>query len=155
MPGHTGVDYILDQDLYLVKWQWQTYSIAVYSIVQQYSCWTYYFFLNVSPASESESNVSPKKRARVGEAAKDTEASSSSLSFLSTSSASSSSRSGSKQRNRKRCHHCQTKLELVQQELGSCRCGKSMFTILMWAHTKLSAKKTYKRAGRDFCFAMS
>lgn len=78
---------------------------------------------SIDSASESESNVSPKKRARVGEAEKDTEASSSSLSFLSTSSASSSSRSGSKQRNRKRCHHCQTKLELVQQELGSCRCG--------------------------------
>ncbi|KAK7913139.1 hypothetical protein WMY93_013350 [Mugilogobius chulae] len=38
-------------------------------------------------------------------------------------SSSPSSRSGPKQRNRKRCHHCQTKLELVQQELGSCRCG--------------------------------
>ncbi|XP_039604289.1 AN1-type zinc finger protein 3 [Polypterus senegalus] len=32
-------------------------------------------------------------------------------------------RGGSKQRNRRRCYRCQTKLELVQQELGSCRCG--------------------------------
>ncbi|KAJ8356187.1 hypothetical protein SKAU_G00189810 [Synaphobranchus kaupii] len=30
---------------------------------------------------------------------------------------------GPKQRSRRRCHRCQTKLELVQQELGSCRCG--------------------------------
>uniref|UniRef100_A0A3Q3LDJ9 Zinc finger, AN1-type domain 3 n=1 Tax=Labrus bergylta TaxID=56723 RepID=A0A3Q3LDJ9_9LABR len=58
-------------------------------------------------ASESESDVSPEKRARVGEVPEGEESSS----------------SGSKQRNRKRCHSCQTKLELVQQELGSCRCG--------------------------------
>ncbi|KAL7405540.1 hypothetical protein ABVT39_002825 [Epinephelus coioides] len=70
-------------------------------------------------ASESESDVSPEKRARVAEVAEGEESSSSSLSA----SSSSSSRSGSKQRSRKRCHRCQTKLELVQQELGSCRCG--------------------------------
>ncbi|XP_069029941.1 AN1-type zinc finger protein 3-like isoform X1 [Embiotoca jacksoni] len=73
-------------------------------------------------ASESESDVSPEKRARVGEAPEGEESSSSSSS-LSASSPSSSSRGGSKQRSRKRCHRCQTKLELVQQELGSCRCG--------------------------------
>lgn len=67
-------------------------------------------------ASDSESDVSPEKRARVGGIPEGEESSSSSLS-------SSSSRSGSKQRSRKRCHRCQTKLELVQQELGSCRCG--------------------------------
>ncbi|XP_041792856.1 AN1-type zinc finger protein 3-like isoform X2 [Chelmon rostratus] len=72
-------------------------------------------------ASESESDVSPEKRARVGEVPEG-EKSSSSSSSLSASS-SSSSRSSSKQRSRKRCHRCQTKLELVQQELGSCRCG--------------------------------
>ncbi|MBN3305726.1 ZFAN3 protein, partial [Amia calva] len=33
------------------------------------------------------------------------------------------SRGGAKQRSSWRCHRCQTKLELVQQELGSCRCG--------------------------------
>ncbi|XP_034414922.1 AN1-type zinc finger protein 3 homolog isoform X2 [Cyclopterus lumpus] len=71
-------------------------------------------------ASESESDVSPEKRARVGDVPEGEESSSSSLS---ASSSSSSSRSGSKQRSRKRCHRCQTKLELVQQELGSCRCG--------------------------------
>ncbi|KAM3861391.1 AN1-type zinc finger protein 3 homolog [Diretmus argenteus] len=32
-------------------------------------------------------------------------------------------RRGPKQKNRRRCYRCQTKLELVQQELGSCRCG--------------------------------
>lgn len=77
-----------------------------------------------SPVSESESDVSPEKRARVGELPEVEEESSSSSSSLSSMSTSSSlSRSGSKQRSRKRCHRCQTKLELVQQELGSCRCG--------------------------------
>ncbi|CAI5645891.1 AN1-type zinc finger protein 3 isoform X2 [Oreochromis niloticus] len=70
----------------------------------------------VQDASDSESDVSPEKRARVGGIPEGEESSSSS-------SSSSSSRSGSKQRSRKRCHRCQTKLELVQQELGSCRCG--------------------------------
>ncbi|XP_028257324.1 AN1-type zinc finger protein 3-like [Parambassis ranga] len=74
-------------------------------------------------ASESESDVSPEKRARVGEVPEGEKSSSSSSSSLCASSSSSSSRSGSKQRSRKRCHRCQTKLELVQQELGSCRCG--------------------------------
>ncbi|XP_040896742.1 AN1-type zinc finger protein 3-like isoform X1 [Toxotes jaculatrix] len=75
-------------------------------------------------ASESESDVSPEKRARVGVVPESEESSSSSSSLsAASSSSSSSSRSGSKQRSRKRCHRCQTKLELVQQELGSCRCG--------------------------------
>ncbi|GAA6217693.1 AN1-type zinc finger protein 3-like [Lates japonicus] len=76
-------------------------------------------------ASESESDVSPEKRARVGVVpeSEESSSSSSSLSASSSSSSPSSSRSGSKQRSRKRCHRCQTKLELVQQELGSCRCG--------------------------------
>lgn len=73
-------------------------------------------------ASESESGISPAKQARMDDVSKE-EDTSSSLAFLSSSSASSSSRSGPKQRNRKRCHRCQAKLELVQQELGSCRCG--------------------------------
>ncbi|XP_041715979.1 AN1-type zinc finger protein 3-like isoform X1 [Coregonus clupeaformis] len=58
--------------------------------------------------SGPESEASPEKRARgdsEGEAASE-EAS-----------------RGPKQRNRRRCYRCQTKLELVQQELGSCRCG--------------------------------
>ncbi|XP_029937268.1 AN1-type zinc finger protein 3-like isoform X1 [Myripristis murdjan] len=67
--------------------------------------------------SESESDVSPEKQSRVGEVPGAEESSSSS------SLSSSSTRSGSKQRSRRRCHRCQTKLELVQQELGSCRCG--------------------------------
>ncbi|XP_070692064.1 AN1-type zinc finger protein 3 homolog isoform X2 [Pempheris klunzingeri] len=74
-------------------------------------------------ASESESDVSPEKRARVGEVPEGEESPSSSSSLSASSSSSSSSRGGSKQRSRKRCHRCQTKLELVQQELGSCRCG--------------------------------
>ncbi|XP_077569677.1 AN1-type zinc finger protein 3 isoform X1 [Stigmatopora nigra] len=79
-------------------------------------------------ASESESDCSPEKRARVGEvpAAEESSSSlssSSSCSASSSSSSSASSRGTSKQRSRKRCHRCQTKLELVQQELGSCRCG--------------------------------
>ncbi|XP_034535837.1 AN1-type zinc finger protein 3 isoform X3 [Notolabrus celidotus] len=78
--------------------------------------------LPAQDASESESDVSPKKRARVGEMPEGEESSSSS-SLSASSSSSSSSRGGSKQRSRKRCHRCQTKLELVQQELGSCRCG--------------------------------
>ncbi|XP_030628665.1 AN1-type zinc finger protein 3 isoform X1 [Chanos chanos] len=57
-------------------------------------------------ASESESEASPEKRVRVGEP-----------------SCSDELACGSKQKNRRRCHRCQTKLELVQQELGSCRCG--------------------------------
>lgn len=77
---------------------------------------------SLESASDSESDVSPAKRARVADVSKEEEASSS-LAFVSSSSASSSSSSGPKQRNRKRCHRCQAKLELVQQELGSCRCG--------------------------------
>ncbi|KAF7211851.1 AN1-type zinc finger protein 3 [Nothobranchius furzeri] len=73
-------------------------------------------------ASESESDVSPEKRVRVSEVPEPEECSSASSS-LSASSLLPSSRGGSKQRSRKRCHSCQTKLELVQQELGSCRCG--------------------------------
>ncbi|XP_050981842.1 AN1-type zinc finger protein 3 isoform X1 [Labeo rohita] len=57
-------------------------------------------------ASGSESESSPEKRVRVGEA-----------------SCSDDSPRVPKQKNRRRCHRCQTKLELVQQELGSCRCG--------------------------------
>lgn len=66
---------------------------------------------SLESASESESGVSPAKQARVDDVSKEEDASSS------------SPRNGSKQRNRKRCHRCQAKLELVQQELGSCRCG--------------------------------
>ncbi|XP_061734784.1 AN1-type zinc finger protein 3-like isoform X2 [Nerophis ophidion] len=85
--------------------------------------------LPAQDASESESDSSPEKRARLAEVPGAEESSSSSLSSSSSCSASSSSslaslsRGSSKQRSRKRCHRCQTKLELVQQELGSCRCG--------------------------------
>lgn len=59
------------------------------------------------PASGSESEASPEKRPRTdGKDGNDEEA-----------------RGTPKQKNRRRCYRCQTKLELVQQELGSCRCG--------------------------------
>uniref|UniRef100_A0A3P9GYV9 Zinc finger AN1-type containing 3 n=1 Tax=Oryzias latipes TaxID=8090 RepID=A0A3P9GYV9_ORYLA len=54
-----------------------------------------------APASSPESAASPEKRLREG-AGED---------------------EGPRQKNRRRCFHCQSKLELVQQELGSCRCG--------------------------------
>uniref|UniRef100_A0A8C5EAL2 AN1-type zinc finger protein 3-like n=2 Tax=Percomorphaceae TaxID=1489872 RepID=A0A8C5EAL2_GOUWI len=73
--------------------------------------------------SESESDVSPEKRMRVDEVQEEEEPPSLSSSLSASPASSSSSRSGSKHRSRKRCHRCQTKLELVQQELGSCRCG--------------------------------
>ncbi|XP_020344953.1 AN1-type zinc finger protein 3 isoform X3 [Oncorhynchus kisutch] len=57
-------------------------------------------------ASESESDASPEKSARVGPGSKE----------------SSSTNGGPKQKRSRRCHRCHTKLELVQQELGSCRC---------------------------------
>ncbi|KAL3052130.1 hypothetical protein OYC64_004812 [Pagothenia borchgrevinki] len=56
-------------------------------------------------ASGSESEATPEKRPRAEE--KDGE----------------EARGTPKQKNRRRCYRCQTKLELVQQELGSCRCG--------------------------------
>lgn len=37
--------------------------------------------------------------------------------------------SRSKQKSRRRCFQCQTKLELVQQELGSCRCGEYCLSV--------------------------
>ncbi|XP_029422775.1 AN1-type zinc finger protein 3 isoform X2 [Nannospalax galili] len=56
--------------------------------------------------SQSENEASPVKRPRLLESAEQPEET-----------------SRSKQKSRRRCFQCQTKLELVQQELGSCRCG--------------------------------
>ncbi|XP_072554818.1 AN1-type zinc finger protein 3 isoform X2 [Paramormyrops kingsleyae] len=53
-------------------------------------------------ASGSESEASPQKRTRPDDE---------------------EPRAEPKQKSRRRCHRCQSKLELVQQELGSCRCG--------------------------------
>ncbi|KAJ8289598.1 hypothetical protein GJAV_G00003160 [Gymnothorax javanicus] len=58
-------------------------------------------------ASGSESEASPEKRPKLEDAEAGAE----------------ENRRGPKQRNRRRCFRCQSKLELVQQELGSCRCG--------------------------------
>uniref|UniRef100_A0A8C3W237 AN1-type zinc finger protein 3 n=1 Tax=Catagonus wagneri TaxID=51154 RepID=A0A8C3W237_9CETA len=56
--------------------------------------------------SQSENEASPVKRPRLLESTERPEEA-----------------SRSKQKSRRRCFQCQTKLELVQQELGSCRCG--------------------------------
>ncbi|XP_032371961.1 AN1-type zinc finger protein 3 homolog isoform X2 [Etheostoma spectabile] len=104
-PGETGVPSLSAQDVSSTDMAYSSLSTPTKRSFES--------------ASESESDVSPEKRARVGDVPEGEESSSSSLSA----SPSSSSRSGSKQRSRKRCHRCQTKLELVQQELGSCRCG--------------------------------
>ncbi|XP_042540211.1 AN1-type zinc finger protein 3 isoform X2 [Dipodomys merriami] len=56
--------------------------------------------------SQSENEASPVKRPRLLERTERAEEA-----------------SRSKQKSRRRCFQCQTKLELVQQELGSCRCG--------------------------------
>ncbi|XP_008291599.1 AN1-type zinc finger protein 3 isoform X2 [Stegastes partitus] len=58
-------------------------------------------------ASGSESEATPEKRPRTEEKEGSSE----------------ETRGTPKQKNRRRCYRCQTKLELVQQELGSCRCG--------------------------------
>lgn len=59
-------------------------------------------------ASGSESEVTPEKRPRTDEKEGSSE----------------EAPRTPKQKNRRRCYRCQTKLELVQQELGSCRCGQ-------------------------------
>ncbi|XP_074470798.1 AN1-type zinc finger protein 3 homolog [Sebastes fasciatus] len=59
-------------------------------------------------ASGSESEATPEKRPRTDEQEESGEE---------------EARGTPKQKNRRRCYRCQTKLELVQQELGSCRCG--------------------------------
>lgn len=59
-------------------------------------------------ASGSESEETPEKRPRTDEKERSSE----------------EARRTPKQKNRRRCYRCQTKLELVQQELGSCRCGQ-------------------------------
>uniref|UniRef100_A0A8C5MP07 Zinc finger AN1-type containing 3 n=1 Tax=Leptobrachium leishanense TaxID=445787 RepID=A0A8C5MP07_9ANUR len=55
--------------------------------------------------SQSEDDASPIKRPRLLDSEDRTDS------------------SRSKQKSRRRCFRCQIKLELVQQELGSCRCG--------------------------------
>lgn len=80
------------------------------AIKQQSSPWKC-LYLSLS-ASGSESEASPEKRVRVGESSEE-------------------SQRGPKQKNRRRCHRCQTKLELVQQELGSCRCGQCLLSGIM------------------------
>ncbi|XP_010186435.1 PREDICTED: AN1-type zinc finger protein 3, partial [Mesitornis unicolor] len=56
--------------------------------------------------SQSESDASPVKQPRLLDDSNDRP----------------EETSRSKQKSRRRCFQCQTKLELVQQELGSCRC---------------------------------
>lgn len=65
------------------------------------------FIVNTTD-SQSESEASPVKRPRLLDDSNDRP----------------EETSRSKQKSRRRCFQCQTKLELVQQELGSCRCGE-------------------------------
>uniref|UniRef100_A0A5F8H1U1 Zinc finger AN1-type containing 3 n=1 Tax=Monodelphis domestica TaxID=13616 RepID=A0A5F8H1U1_MONDO len=64
--------------------------------------------------SQSESEASPVKRPRLLDSNERPEEA-----------------SRSKQKSRRRCFQCQTKLELVQQELGSCRCDEETLTALL------------------------
>ncbi|XP_060907490.1 AN1-type zinc finger protein 3-like [Labrus mixtus] len=66
-------------------------------------------------ASGSESEATPEKRPRTDEQQQQEEEE--------EEGSSEEARGTPKQKNRRRCYRCQTKLELVQQELGSCRCG--------------------------------
>ncbi|MEQ2158549.1 zinc finger domain-containing protein, partial [Goodea atripinnis] len=69
-------------------------------------------------ASGPESDATPEKRPRTEEKEGNSE----------------EARGTPKQKNRRRCYRCQTKLELVQQELGSCRCAPrspSCLTVLL------------------------
>uniref|UniRef100_A0A8B9FX92 Zinc finger AN1-type containing 3 n=1 Tax=Amazona collaria TaxID=241587 RepID=A0A8B9FX92_9PSIT len=63
--------------------------------------------------SQSESEASPEKRPRLLDDSNDRP----------------EETSRSKQKSRRRCFQCQTKLELVQQELGSCRCETNGFAM--------------------------
>ncbi|KAM9356267.1 AN1-type zinc finger protein 3 homolog [Pholidichthys leucotaenia] len=58
-------------------------------------------------ASSTENEATPEKRARTEEKEGSGE----------------ETHGTPKQKNRRRCYRCNSKLELVQQELGSCRCG--------------------------------
>uniref|UniRef100_A0A3B3QP28 Zinc finger, AN1-type domain 3 n=1 Tax=Paramormyrops kingsleyae TaxID=1676925 RepID=A0A3B3QP28_9TELE len=71
-------------------------------------------------ASGSESEASPQKRTRPDDE---------------------EPRAEPKQKSRRRCHRCQSKLELVQQELGSCRCGQSQGEPLALAQTPKSVTR--------------
>ncbi|XP_061609660.1 AN1-type zinc finger protein 3-like [Phyllopteryx taeniolatus] len=64
-------------------------------------------------ASASESEATPEKRPRAEAKEEEEEDDGGEEQAGST----------PKQKNRRRCYSCQSKLELVQQELGSCRCG--------------------------------
>lgn len=66
----------------------------------------------------SESEATPEKRPRTDEKEGGSE----------------EARGTPKQKNRRRCYRCQTKLELVQQELGSCRCGQYRHTSVALSH---------------------
>lgn len=106
---------------------WCTASVQTHSPASTYAkyCLTPYqvslCLLFIWFPVSSESDLLPNKRARLREVPEDEESSS-----LSSFTALSPSCSSAKQRSRRRCHFCQTKLELVQQEMGSCRCGTWM-----------------------------
>lgn len=101
---HTGVMVLCPASTYA------KYCLTPYQVNL---CLLFIWFL-VSPKSD----LLPNKRARLREVPEDEESSS-----LSSFTALSASCSSAKQRTHRRCHFCRTKLELVQQEMGSCRCG--------------------------------
>lgn len=91
-----------DSVLFIDCWHWSEVAEIV--------------FLSLSPASDSQTEETPEKRPRTDEK----EGGSSGVGDEEEE----ETRGTPKQKNRRRCYRCQTKLELVQQELGSCRCGQ-------------------------------
>lgn len=112
------------------------YSLAL--LPASYSAWPaplWTLTLNPRPhffsfsASGSESEATPEKRPRTDEKEGSSE----------------EARGTPKQKNRRRCYRCQTKLELVQQELGSCRCGQYQHISVAFSHTSSWAPERYCR----------
>lgn len=125
------------------------------SLSTRQSCTKNLCLLFLWPLASPGGEILPKKRARLTEVPEDEE--SPSPSPLSARS-SPSPRSLAKQRNRRRCHFCRTKLELVQQEMGSCRCGTLMqlysninmrgrFRLLRTTSRATQARSLFLRAG--------
>ncbi|KAI4794559.1 hypothetical protein KUCAC02_031984 [Chaenocephalus aceratus] len=87
-------------------------------------------------ASGSESEATPEKRPRAEE--KD-------------GGGGEEARGTPKQKNRRRCYRCQTKLELVQQELGSCRCVQNSTDIWVTSFLTNSSSSSSSSPGYVFC----
>lgn len=85
--------------------------------------------------SQSESEASPEKRPRLLDDSNDRP----------------EETSRSKQKSRRRCFQCQTKLELVQQELGSCRCGEYCLSVVS-GFLMQPCSDPYQRNSENTCF---